>query len=103
MAKSRVFIARTVPFRTFLKLSFLFGLALGILCGITCIAGAVLGAGVHAHIGPYRFEGIEAGLLGLALCPLLGGLTFFLLAPLMHIPFKMVNWLFGGLILPGDT
>ncbi len=86
-----------VGFLSFCKLSFLYGLALGLLAGGATLASSVYGWPVDLNLGPCHLKGLPAGIGFLVLLPPGFALGSFVVAPLAFLPFTLACHLFGGI------
>ncbi len=86
-----------VGFLSFCKLSFLYGLALGLLAGAGSLALSIYGWPVDLNLGSWHLKGLPAGIGFLVLLPPGSALGAFVVAPLAFLPFTVACHLFGGI------
>jgi len=102
MSKSKKVVKR-VGFFSFIKLTLLYGLALGELVGIAFLICALYGLPVHLNLGLWTVRGVPAGIGSLFAIPVLFGIFSVIAAPLLFLPFTIACHFLGGFkVSPGN-
>jgi len=88
---------RRLKFDSYLKLTFLTGIGVGMVIGSTLFIMGLLGLPVHANIGPIRFTGQTAGFVSLVMSPLLTSFMVVWFGLIAYLPLKLILKVFKNI------
>ena len=86
-------LPRPLPMSSFVRFTARVAAFAGFIFGLIGLFWSILGQPVFIAFGPMRIDGLPAGMLGVALMPVIFTLGGALLGLLVYLPIRLVLWL----------